>query len=298
MNLAEIAKKRDAINICKTILIYGDAKTGKTTLAASIAKVKSIEKIFWFDIENGKDRLVTMVRNGMLTEEEAAKIILISIKDTVEQPLAFETIGTAIAGRIPMDICTAHGRNIKNCKECRDAKAETIPFDIRVLGPQHAIVLDSGSQYSDSIMHFYNEGKLQKGTSGMDTFREQGLRLVELLTEVQNARTNFIIITHRLAVVLEAGTEQIAKMDYKGATKERSIPQLGTQPFSLKVGKYFGDVVYCHTELRQHKAGSSTTYRADTITGSRTDWAIEKQLDKDKKLDLTLVPLFEGVNKS
>jgi hypothetical protein len=154
-------------------------------------------------------------------------------------------------------------------------------------GSDTAIILDSGSQYSDSIIHYYNDGKLAKGTSGLDMYREQGLRLVEFLTEVQRAKTNWVIITHDLVIEVEAGTERIASMEYKGPKEEITMPLIGTKPFSMKVGKYFSHVAYLEVKLRQHKAGSSTTYKAGVITGSRTNWAIESQKE------LSLVPLFE-----
>jgi hypothetical protein len=143
-------------------------------------------------------------------------------------------------------------------------------------------------------MHYYNDGKLSKGTAGLDAYREQGLRLVEFLTEVQGAKTNWIIITHDLVVELEAGSERVAAMDYKGQKIENTYPLIGTKPFAMKVGKYFAHVAYLEVKLGKHIGGSSTTYKAGTITGSRTGWRLEDQVTQDKKAWLSLVPLFDG----
>ncbi len=296
MQLNELAKRINAPTEGETVLIYGGPRVGKSTLAISVAKAKRITRVDWFDLENGKARLVHMVKTGQITEEEAAKIRIFSIKDSVETPIAFETMSKLIGLRRPLNICDEHGRVMENCQECTKAKASFQTFDMKEHNANTAIVVDSGSQYSDSIMHYYTEGKMLKGTEGMDAYREQGLRLVEFLTEVQRGRTNWIIITHELPIELEAGTERIADMQYKGPKTERRYPLIGTKPFSMKVGKYFGHVCYMEIKLRQHLAGSSTTYKADVQTGSRIDWHIENQKTGAKKdiPYLSLVPLFDG----
>lgn len=295
MLLSELSKKINEPPEGKTVLLYGDAKTGKSTLAATIAKAKRIKKIDWFDGENGQERLVTMCKTGELTEEEAAKIRIFRIRDAVEEPYFFETLAKLIGLRRPLDICDLHGRDMQVCQECKTKKASFQTFNMQDHNAETAIVIDSLSQFSDSIMHFYNEGKMLKGTSGMDAYREQGLRLVEFLTEVQRGKTNWLCITHTQVVELEAGTERIAPMDFKGPKEERRYPLVGTRPFSMKVGKYFAHVAYLKVRLRQHQGGSSTTYQGDVITGSRTNWVLENQLDKEKKPIMSLVPLFDGV---
>jgi len=293
MNLKELAAAVNTPPEGETILIYGDGKVGKSTLAVSVAKAKRIKQVDWFDLENGQARLVTMVKTGELTAEEAAKIRIFRVRDSVEQPLAFETMGKVLLVPGPHQVCDAHGRVMPNCKECRDAKASFQTFNMKEHNADTAIVIDTGSQLSDSIMHYYNKGEMLKGTSGMDAYREQGLRLVEFLTEIQRGRTNIIMVTHSLAVELEAGTERIAPLEYKGPKEERRYPMIGTRPFSMKVGKYFGHVAFLKVRLRQHQGGSSTVYQQDVITGSRTNWHIETQIDKDKKQIMSLVPLFD-----
>lgn len=295
MNLNELAKRINAPPEGETVLIYGDGKVGKSSLAATVAKAKRITHVDWFDLENGQARLVDMAKRGELTEEEAAKIRVFRIRDSVEQPVAFETMAKLIGLKRALNICEEHGRVMENCQECTKAKVSYQTFDMTQHNANTAIVVDSGSQLSDSIMHYYTKGEMLKGTSGMDAYREQGLRLVEFLTELQKGKTNWIMVTHSAAIELEAGTERIAPLDYKGAKEERRYPLIGTRAFSMKVGKYFGHVAFLKVRLRQHQGGSSTTYQQDVITGSRINWTIENQLDKDKKALLSLVPLFDKV---
>lgn len=294
MQLSELAKAVNQALEGETILLYGGARVGKSTMAATIAKVKRITLVDWFDLENGQSKLIHLVKTGFLTEEEAAKIRIFRIRDSVELPLAYETMQKVFGLRRPIDICDAHGRDMKLCQECTKAKGTFQTFDMSKHNANTAIVIDSGSQYSDSILHAYNKGDLVKGVDGLDIYRNQGLRLVEALTEIQRGRTNWIMITHEQVVELEAGSERIAAMDFKGPKTEKYYPLIGTKPFSMKVGKYFAHIAYLELKLRKHTGGSATTYRADTVTGSRIDWALENQQNEKKETQLSLVPLFEG----
>lgn len=293
MDLHQLATAINRPPEAKTVLIYGKAKTGKSTIAATIAKCKNINNVHWFDTENGYEGLIAMVKAGMLSEADAKKIKIYRIRDSVEQPLAFETLGKLVGIKKPLSICEDHGR--VDCPECVKTKAAFQTFDMTKCGVNDCIVVDSSSQHADSVLHYYNDGKMLKGTAGLDCYREQGLRLVEFLTEVQKAKTNWICITHDMAVELEAGTERIAPMEYKGPKDEQVYPLIGTRQFCMKVGKYFGHVAYIEVKLGVHKGGSSTTYKRGVITGSRTGWRLEDQKGSDGKQLLSLVPLFDGV---
>lgn len=293
-DLAALASKRDLIKTGKTVMIYGRAKTGKTKLAASIAKSKNLDNIYWFDMENGWETLLTLVDDKFLTLEEAAKIKVIRIEDSIKVPIAFETMGKVLSARLAVKLCNKHGRDMAMCKECTTTKGEFFEFDIKKLGHRDCIVYDTGSQLSDSIMHYYSKGEMEKGTGGMDNYREQGLRLVEMLTEIQRGSTNHLMITHELVVEFKAGTDQLIDVKYSGPVTEKSYPMIGTKPFSLKVGKYFGHVIFLEVDsLKKHKGGSSTDYRADTITGSRSNYQFEKKIDPTtKKLIWDISDLF------
>ena len=58
---------------------------------------------------------------------------------------------------------------------------------------------------------------------------------------------------------------------------EKYYPLWGTKAFSVKVAKYFGTVVFTNMMLKNHKAGSSTSYNTFTVTGSRLNLRIEDE---------------------
>lgn len=100
--------------------------------------------------------------------------------------------------------------------------------------------------------------------------------LGDILSVIQQATfTNFVVITH----------EMIVEEDINGVKKDKIIP---TRAF-CKVAKYFGTVVYTELKLGKHAAGSSSTYKANHITGSRVNVKIENS----KELSMRAI-LIEG----
>ncbi len=60
LDMANKAKEGDID--AKKILIYGPPDGGKTHLGGTIAKVPSIKKVYWFDLEGGAETLRLFTR--------------------------------------------------------------------------------------------------------------------------------------------------------------------------------------------------------------------------------------------
>lgn len=264
--LAEAIKTEQERPKNQTLLIYGHSTTGKTKLAATIAKVPWVKRVVWFDFENGADTLFTMLRNGSLTQEEASKIILFKIPDTPESCMAYETTLKIFAtSKKVWKICSLHGR--ADCEECLKTKASMQgEFCLSQMTPEDFIVADTISQVGDSILNYACRGKGQGFKAGWDEYGLQGRELNTFLTVVQAASyCNFICTAQAL----------VAEYEELGKVREKIFPLCGTKPFSYKVSKYFGHKIYLSMENKAHKAGSATSYKMDVLTGSRADWRIE-----------------------
>ena len=266
-----------------SLLIYGPPKIGKTELAATIAKVPYIKRVHYFDLENGSETLTKMFREGKLKDEHADKIIVYKLPDTRQVPIAMETIMKCLTVREDHVICETHGKI--SCVVCatKQADGKTVDklvgqtFNIRNCGEEDVVVIDSGSQLGNSVLHYYLRGKDRDYKPGWDEYGPQGLVLTDAMMVVQNSRTNFIVCTHEISVETE---ENDAKVD-------RFYPLIGTKNFSLVCAKYFSHVAYLEKKMNRHTGGTSSTYRKDVITGSRAGWRLEVA----KELDLSV--LFE-----
>lgn len=294
-NLLELSRAAHSLAVPRnhTILIYGDPKSGKTRLAATVAKIPQVRRVFFFDGENGSDTLLSMVRSGALNEEEAAKVILIKVLDTPDQPYFIETIlRTLFAKKNPVLICALHGRVA--CPTCTAAKVDKdwTSFDITSLGHDDWVVIDTGSQLAQSAMEAGTKGWGYEQKPGFDEYGMQGRMLSDIMTFIQAATTNFIMVTHQCVLRENVYSKPSTTTTGKATMVQESLtntvklyPLMGTKNFSLNVAKYFGTVIYTDQKLRKHVAGSSSTYDSDMITGSRIDIVIEKA----ERADLSLV---------
>lgn len=276
-NLAELAKLAQALTVeetpCESILVYGDSKTGKTQMVATIAKSKLIDKIYWFNLENGAATLSRMVLDGKLTEEEASKIIMINITDTKEKPYGYETMAKVYTVFRDQEICEAHGR--VKCPVCIKDEIKTgwLRFNLKELGKRDCVVLDSGSQFANSIMASLTQGQEIGFKPGWDEYGVQGRVLTDCLSSVQAAWTNHIWITHQISV---DNPDDINKDDK--LKRDKYYPLVGTKGFSVSIAKYFGSVCYLSKKLNKHVGGSSTTYSDNMITGSRIGMKLEDDI--------------------
>jgi hypothetical protein len=261
MKLTDLLKASNLKKPNHSILLYGPPKTGKTRLVGTAAKIKELDRIYWIDLENGSETLLHMG----LTEEEMGKIELIRIPDTRETPRGCETVLKMFSAKEDIRICSLHGK--VNCVECKTNKeeGETV-FNLRKCTHKDLVIIDSGSQLGDSSLAMACLGKSGDFKPGWDEYGLSNKWLGDILSVIQQATfTNFVVITH----------EMIVEEDINGIKKDKILPLMGTRAFCSKVAKYFGTVVYTELKLGKHAAGSSSTYKANHITGSRVNVKIE-----------------------
>jgi hypothetical protein len=283
MNALELKKRREAgeDTSCNlgAHLIYGDPGAGKTRLAGTTAAVKGVERIYWFDLENG---FATVLNQG-LTDEQLEKITFIRIADSVREPIAMETVAKALTAANGVEICEEHGK--VGCSHCKKEGKPFISFNMRKLGTKDVVVLDSLSQLGQSALSLAMLGRDVTAKAEFDDYGAQGKMLTDILSIIQACKnTNFVVITH-----VEAVTTKV-----NGLEKTSFYPQVGTRKYSMTAGKYFGSVIYCGKDrLGKHAAYSGSTALPDRVTKSREGVEIEKQ----KTLDISGILCYIGGTK-
>lgn len=276
MKLKEIAAAAASIATNHAILIFSRPKFGKTYLAGTAAKIKDINRIFWFDLENGSETLLHMD----LTDEEMDKITVYKIADTKETPIGIETMLKAMSIKSEVSICDEHGR--VGCADCKSNKKSSTPFSLAKCTHNDLVVIDSGSQMGDSALAACMLGKDTMAKPGWDEYGIQGKWLADILSVIQQCKTtNFVVLTHELVV----------EEEHNGAKKDAIFPLMGTKPFSMKVAKYFGTVVYLHKKMNKHAGASSSTFRGDIVTGSR----VNARLEDAKELNMHAILVAGGI---
>lgn len=251
------------------ICVFGDPKTGKSTLVAQLAEAGY--NLVWVSMDNGHSVLYK------LSQKAQERIDLIRLPDTRDFPVAANTC-LKIASGAALKICDIHGQ--VNCSHCqRNSGAIWSNVHCRSHDSNTIIVFDNISQLADSVMNFATEGKPDGYKSGYDEYRLQGFLMNKFLTDLQQAPWHSICIAH----VCETSMEDDGK---------KLVPWIGSVPFSRQAGKYFDHMIYCNTRNKKHVAGSSSVFDMRAVTGSRTDIAIE---DIVKYKDVSLAPIMKSV---
>lgn len=250
------------------ICIFGDPKTGKSTLVAQLAEAGY--NLIWVSMDNGHSVLYK------LPQKAQERIDLIRLPDTRDFPVGADTC-LKIASGASLKICDIHGQ--VNCSHCqRNNSSVWSTVHCRSHDSNTIIVFDNISQLADSVMNFATEGKPDGYKSGFDEYRLQGFLMNKFLTDLQQAPWHSICIAH----VCETSMEDDGK---------KLVPWIGSVPFSRQAGKYFDHMIYCNTRNKKHIAGSSSVFDMRAVTGSRTDIAIEDA----KYKEVSLVPIMKSV---
>ena len=275
-DIAQAIHTGKRLRVNNSILIYGGAKTGKTRLAASVAELPGIDRVLWFDLERGSDTIFS--GEAGISQTALAKIIPIFFQDTTEYPVAATTMLKLLSSTRPLHVDVESG-DIKPGKG-----DQTVSIHYQALPQTTAVVIDTISQLADSIWAL-----LQIEFSYRDPRKFWGEfhpRMNAIFSCVQASSVIQILLAHEL---LKEGTQK-AEGDTRKVQKavgdiktsailvqdDRMIPMCGSQPYSLKVGKYMSTVVRLYLERKAWKSLSSPVTIANVRGGSRLGVDVSK----------------------
>lgn len=243
-----------AHSLTHKVIVYGAPFTGKTEL---VGKLALHYNLLWFDLENG---YVTLSKLPLALQE---RIELISIPDSRAFPIAVETLLKVVKGT-EVKVCEVHGK--VGCPICKKEGNPEVRICLNEVGPDTIVVIDSLTQFTASgISHIT---KTQPDDYKMD-FGDWGQLAVivdKLLSQIQAARYNLVCISHELEVKMEDG-------------KVKLVPVCGSSQSSRNTAKYFDHAVYAEVKNNKHIAGSSTGYKNNVVTGSRSNVEMEKSVE-------------------
>lgn len=251
-------KKQSSV---KRVIVYGPSFAGKSLL---VGKLAQHFKLLWMDLEKGHGVLY------QLPEAYQENIEIVDLPDTRSYPIAIETMLKVVKG--PVDICEEHGKC--SCMICKKAGAPTIHVDVNSLSGDTIFVMDTMSQLSNSCIANITKGQPDDYKLKTDDWGNLGKLLDIVLSHMQQATYNLIVISHENEVTTEGKKTTLA-------------PTGGTRNFSRNITKYFTDVVYMERKNKKHTIISSTTASTTILAGSQTGVALELYGEP------SLLPLFK-----
>ena len=256
----------------QSVMLFGAPFTGKSLLAGKLAEHFNL---LYIDMESGHDVLFK------LPEEWQERIEVIELKDTSSYPIAIETCLKMV--KVPVSICLVHGKC--SCPICKRAEvSESRSGEIKVEAGSELITdihnkyftdVDLNNLPDDTIVVFDSATQLTASALANITKNEDDMYKLErddwgglaklmdiFYSHIQNASYKRIVISH----VTEAEQED---------GKSLLFPVAGSRNFSANVAKFFDHIVYLERKNKKHMAASSTDYRSNIMTGSRTDVRLE-----------------------
>lgn len=244
------------------LLIFGMSKSGKSTLAATLA---SKYHLIWIDLENAVETLVK------LPTEVKKNIDIVRIPDSASNPCACNTIMNLFKFR-KANICFNHG--IINCAYC--AKTGIIQsVDLTNLDPKKDIVvIDSLTQLGASVFAYVLRDKAFEYKPERDDFGEAKRYTNYIASSIQAVPFNLVMTATPTEVTMED-------------KRTKLVPEFGSSTMSQNIMAKFSTVIYTEVVNKKHQAFSGSTASASVVTGSRPGQAIENLPE------LSLIPIFE-----
>lgn len=260
------AKKRQAKHLC----LFGEPKTGKSTLTAKLALAGY--KLLWISMDNGH----TVIDKLPVSAQE--NIDLIVIPDTAEYPIASETVLKLSTGA-KIVFCERHGKD--SCTVCKANNLAFNTVELNAVPLDTIVVFDHGTQFARSCgfkIGIGDPNKKREKDESWEEFRKLAWMMDKFLTNIQQARYNTVMMAHVIEAVYEDNSKKL-------------FPLMGSRNFSTTVGGFFDHIVYCEVFNQKHSFGSSTKYKASVMAGSRTDTHIEEMTEP------SLIPFFNSLEE-
>lgn len=276
-NLAQLAELRNKAEASilpnDTIIIYGEGGTGKTRYTATIAESDLFENIWWFDIGNSFETVIRMAAEKQLSAKAMAKINVFQIEDTPLTPYGYETIAKIYCTNRDWKICEKHGRC--DCPLCTKDKVTEgwTPFNLFKLGKKDLVVVDDGSQFSDSCLAYQCKGQDLGFKPGWDEFGPMDRVITDVMSTLQAGTTNHIW-TARNLIITDA--EEINKDEKQ--QRDKIYPAIGSKTKAPGIPNRFGTKIYLKKKLGKHAGMSSSTSSDNAVVGSRIGLRVEDDI--------------------
>jgi len=244
------------------LLIYGMSKSGKSTLAATLAKDYHM---IWIDLENATETLIK------LPDELKRNIDIVRIPDRASSPVACNTVLNLLKFK-KADICLKHG--LINCMACR-TNGIIQKVDLTNLDPRRDIVvIDSITQLGLSMLAYTLKDKDFDYKPERDDWGEIRRYSEYAASELQSVPFNLIVTATPIEVTLED-------------KRTKLVPQFGSKDMSQNIMAKFSTIIFTEVVNKQHKAYSRSTASNTFVSGSRSGQAIENLAEP------SLIPIFK-----
>lgn len=254
------------------LLLIGDGKLGKTHYAAKAAKAGF--NVFYIDCDVGATTIANMVQNGELTKEEAARIYLIDVRDTVLGGQR-DTRCVEFMNELTSSIKLRWNESEQRLAKFKDT-GEIWEIRPSLMGPNDVLIFDSWTGFCESVMLWVgranNVNIADANTTQMRPVYQGGaLKATEMLQVIRSLRCHVIVIAHPDEYVHTVNPDgqkagQVRESD-KIIDWTKLVPKSTSKPQGLVMSKYFTDVAWMELSPAGNERRLNFKTRTDRVSG-------------------------------
>lgn len=232
------------------LLLIGDGKLGKSYYAAMAAKAGF--NILYFDGDVGSATISSMVKNKTLTLEEARRIYLLDVGDTIVSGMK-DTKFVEVMNEFTSSALFRWNDSEQRVGTRNDKTGEIWEIRPAKMGPNDLIVIDGWTAYVESVMAWAGRANgvdvANASTTEMRPVYQGGaLKSTEMLQIIRSVPCNVIVIAHpdeyQHTTLKEGVIKGKAKETDMVVDWTKMIPKTTSKPQGLLMSKYFTDVAW------------------------------------------------------
>lgn len=281
------------------LLLIGDGKLGKSYYAGLAAKAGF--NVLYLDGDVGAQTIGSMVADKTLSAEEASRIYLLDIGDTILSGMK-DTNFAEFMDEFVTNTVVRWNDTDQRIGTRRDTDKEIWEIRPGRLGPNDLLVLDSWTGYVESLMTRIGRANgvdiANASTTEMRPVYQGGaLKASELLQVIRSLPCHVIVIAHPdeyQHVTLKEGTVK-GKANEKDQIVDwtKMIPKTTSKPQGLTMAKYFTDVAWMELSPAGTERRLNFKPKNDRISGGHfTD---SKSVEEYSFINLAKTIGFKGV---
>lgn len=269
--MGRMGESQSAAQLAKLLLI-ADGKLGKTFYAASVARAGF--NVLYLDGDVGAATIGSMLQEGQLTKEQANRIYLLDIRDTimggVRDTRMIETMNEFASS------ATFKWNETANRPATHKDVGEIWSIKPALMTNTDVLVIDSWTAYTESLMLWVARANgLDLTTASLSEMRAVyqggGLKSTEMLQMIRSMPCHVIVLAHPDEYMHMVNPEGAKVANVKEKDKvilwTKMIPKTTSKPQGLQMAKYFSDVAWMEMSPSGTERRLSFKPKADRVSG-------------------------------
>lgn len=258
------------------LLLIADGKLGKTYYAAMAAKAGF--NVLYLDGDVGSATIGKMIKEGTLSAEDASRIYLIDVRDTIlggVRDTRFVEFMNELCGSVVLKWNESENRIAK-----RNDSGELWEIRPAKMTSNDLIVIDSWTGYTESVMLWCGRANgVDITTATLSEMRAVygggGLKSTEMLQFIRSMPCNVIVLAHpdEFSHMTKPEGRKAGAINEKDLTVDwtKMIPKTTSKPQGLQMAKYFSDVAWMELSPDGKERRLNFKTKNDRVSGGHFD---------------------------